>query len=690
MGERNDLPLAPAAPASDAVDAPPPAVDASPPAVEAPAVVAPSPAAKAATSGSAAAAPASRPSAMLDALTTELGVEFDAEGKPGTYEEKTITAPGGGRRAGPPQARVQVSGERSPNLGLLAEGLAGQERAQAQLTRAFQAQEQARAEALRETSDLLGTEANRLAEQREQAMQESIESSRRLQAQADSLGAMAPSPGRLFGTDSQAASFGAALSIAAGAMLSARTGGPNVALKIIDTAIKRDMESQREAIKNQQFAAQMGLQLAQEMRAAYRDDVAASNAMQATLLRYSENRIAAITAETNNPVLQARGQEAIANLRMQYAQLIEQVTRQKFGVTMAMPLRKAQGMLAASQGQTLPPISDPDMAQDAARDGGEATQRGLEAAAVGAAEEGQAAETKAQVVPRTKRTPRRAAAPAPAPADQHPLVGQHGITAHPKAPGYAITADGRPIPPGATIAKWGGRGTRAVQALRVSEEYYQEPPPGWEQDPRSEPGARQIVRVGALRRTPLDEKRAALLRQRRDRTITSPLSYEIPGDLQGRTTVGSRQQTTRVPYYEGMDSDLKALRDSAQGLNQWGQIYREFKNLRDEDAWKQWRSAEGNARKLQAIALYNEQISKGGVLNAGEVETIGSFLEDPDTWNMFAKKGGWQQMDKMMREAHKIRLDAVMNAGMGPPPIDPSRNIWGSALSTLARKGERQ
>ena len=690
MGERNDLPLAPAAPASDAVDAPPPAVDASPPAVEAPAVVAPSPAAKAATSGSAAAAPATRPSAMLDALTTELGVEFDEEGKPGTYEEKTITAPGGGRRAGPPQARVQVSGERSPNLGLLAEGLAGQERAQAQLTRAFQAQEQARAEALRETSDLLGTEANRLAEQREQAMQESIESSRRLQAQADSLGAMAPSPGRLFGTDSQAASFGAALSIAAGAMLSARTGGPNVALKIIDTAIKRDMESQREAIKNQQFAAQMGLQLAQEMRAAYRDDVAASNAMQATLLRYSENRIAAITAETNNPVLQARGQEAIANLRMQYAQLIEQVTRQKFGVTMAMPLRKAQGMLAASQGQTLPPISDPDMAQDAARDGGEATQRGLEAAAVGAAEEGQAAETKAQVVPRSKRTPRRAAAPAPAPEDEHPLVGQYDITAHPKAPGYAITADGRAIiPPGATIVRWARRGKRGVQALRVSEKYYQEPPPGWEQDGRSLRGARQIVRVGALRRTPLDKNQSEQLRRMRDRQVKIPSRYPIKEDLMGRRTRGREQDTIALPYYDGIEKDLASYKDSDRGMGKWRQTYAQYVQLRDADKMDQFLSAEGKARQLAAIALFNQQISKGGVLNAGEVSTIGEFLENPESWNLFLKEGGWEQMNQMMHEAYKVELDALLNEGTQPRSRDFANSTLAETVSKVKRKGAR-
>ncbi len=683
MGERNDLPLAPAAPASATPAEPAPTADA-------PAVAAPSPGAAAATSGTAAAPPPTRPSTALDTMQREMGVEYDEQGMPGIYDEKTTTAPGGGRRAGPPQARVQVSGERSPNLGILAEGLAGQERAQAQLTRAFQAQEQARAEALRETSDLLGTEANRLAEQREQAMQESIESSRRLQAQADSLGAMAPSPGRLFGTDSQAASFGAALSIAAGAMLSARTGGPNVALKIIDTAIKRDMESQREAIKNQQFAAQMGLQLAQEMRAAYRDDVAASNAMQATLLRYSENRIAAITAETNNPVLQARGQEAIANLRMQYAQLIEQVTRQKFGVTMAMPLRKAQGMLAASQGQTLPPISDPDMAQDAARDGGEATQRGLEAAAVGAAEEGQAAETKAQVVPRSKRTPRRAAAPAPAPADQHALVGQYGITAHPKAPGYALTADRLPIPPGATIAAWGGRGKTAVQALHVSDDHYQNPPPGWQQDPRSKRGGRRIVRVGSLTRTRLDKGQSDRLHKMRDRQVKIPSDYPIKKDLEGRRTVGRQQDTIALPYYEGIEKDLASYKDSDRGMGKWRQTYQQYVQLRDADKLDQFLSAKGKARRLAAIALFNQQISKGGVLNAGEVETIGKFLENPESWNLFLKEGGWDQMNEMMHEAYKVELDALLNEGTQPRQINAAHSRLAGIVSTVQRKSSRQ
>ncbi|MCP4245102.1 MAG: hypothetical protein GY772_31570, partial [bacterium] len=134
MGERNDLPLAPAAPASATPAEPAPTADA-------PAVAAPSPGAAAATSGTAAAPPPTRPSTALDTMQREMGVEYDEQGMPGIYDEKTTTAPGGGRRAGPPQARVQVSGERSPNLGILAEGLAGQERAQAQLTRAFQAQE---------------------------------------------------------------------------------------------------------------------------------------------------------------------------------------------------------------------------------------------------------------------------------------------------------------------------------------------------------------------------------------------------------------------------------------------------------------------------------------------------------------------------------------------------------------------
>ena len=66
-------------------------------------------------------------------------------------------------------AQVTRQGTVSPNLGLLADALGEQQQAQANLTRAFQRQEEAKAKALQDTSDLLAAEANRLAQQREAA-----------------------------------------------------------------------------------------------------------------------------------------------------------------------------------------------------------------------------------------------------------------------------------------------------------------------------------------------------------------------------------------------------------------------------------------------------------------------------------------------------------------------------------------
>jgi len=269
------------------------------------------------------------------------------------------------RGKGQRMATVEGKFSQSPGLPAVREAYEEQKRAQSKLTEAFVVQEAERAKILNETADAMEQESIRLGQMRERAMQESIAQTRRLQAQADEIGASAPQAGRLFGTGPQAASFGAALSIATGAMLSARTGGPNVALKIIDQAIARDMEVQKEAMRNKQFAATMGLNLAQEMRATFRDDLAASNAMQATLLRYTENRLEAMIADTNEPVLRARGQEAISKIQLQYAKLAEEITRQDYGLRMAVPLRQAQAMIAASAGQALAPESQQDAAAQA-------------------------------------------------------------------------------------------------------------------------------------------------------------------------------------------------------------------------------------------------------------------------------------------------------------------------------------
>jgi len=98
--------------------------------------------------------------------------------------------------------------------------------------------------ARRDAAAVFKGEADSMGELKERALTESLEQAQRVQAVARKVGAFSPRPGRLFADASGAASFGAALSLAAGAMESARSGGPNVALGIINNAIKRDVAAQ--------------------------------------------------------------------------------------------------------------------------------------------------------------------------------------------------------------------------------------------------------------------------------------------------------------------------------------------------------------------------------------------------------------------------------------------------------------
>jgi len=210
-----------------------------------------------------------------------------------------------------------------------------------------------------EMAQTLDDSALELRRIQQDAMRHAQESSARLQAQADELGATEPQAGRLFGTGAQAAGFGAALSIAAGAMLSVRAGGPNVALAIVNKAIERDLLVQREAIRNKKDALTAGMSIARQMQAAYQNDITAEKAVQATLQRYAENRLKAIIARTSGPILQAQAQEKIAKLGLEFAGTLEQVTRENYQLRVSGPVQRLQGMVATALGQQLPPATDP-------------------------------------------------------------------------------------------------------------------------------------------------------------------------------------------------------------------------------------------------------------------------------------------------------------------------------------------
>ena len=135
--------------------------------------------------------------------------------------------------------------------------------------------------ARRDAAAVFKGEADSMGALKDRALTESLEQAQRVQAVARKVGAFSPRPGRLFADASGAASFGAALSLAAGAMESARSGGPNVALGIINNAIKRDVAAQELELEGMKAELQAEATVFQEIRAAYGDAITAQKAQMA-------------------------------------------------------------------------------------------------------------------------------------------------------------------------------------------------------------------------------------------------------------------------------------------------------------------------------------------------------------------------------------------------------------------------
>jgi hypothetical protein len=604
-------------------------------------------------------APMVKPPAASPAVRAELAGKPAAPADLTTQQKEAIqagqyTAPDGTvytmkpraqpKGRGRPMATVEGKITQAPGLPGVRDAMEEQKRVQGRLTDAFIKQEAERAKLLNQTADAMEQESLRLGEMREQAMQASIAQTRQLQAQADEIGATAPQAGRLFGTGAQAASFGAALSIATGAMLSARTGGPNVALKIIDQAIARDMEVQKEAMRNQQFASTMGLNLAQEMRGAYRDDLAASNAMQATLLRYSENRISAMVAQTNDPILRARGDETIANIQMKYASLVEELTRQTYGLRMAVPLRQAQEMIAASAGQTIAPESQQDSAAQAAGGGVGQAQAATEAIGQNARQSAKQAEGKARGALKKRRAARKAAPP------ELPAVRQQDL-------GRAPTPeDLRRIE--ALAQKQGGPTYRAF----------------------GQGNSVVIVDTARMDISGLGEKAQKRRLETQTQRVAVPAGVRLKkGQPVTKSKTGDAYVVIDPQTYEGgpskLDADRKKLQEFAQQAAQFGAITKRMMQAKDPDVFFTSKKTQNDIQT--AVSIYNRLLG-GGVLDQNEFKRYTEVFEDPDAWfwgtgyfadNPEGRREVWRRAQQMMDSMVQNQISIMANQGALTPQL---------------------
>jgi len=148
-----------------------------------------------------------------------------------------------------------------------------------------------------ENADKLENFAAGLQQLEQEALQSSMENAHNVQQLGRMVGSFRPRPGRLFQDSSAAATWGAAMSLAAGAFQSERSGGANSALEIINTAIKQDIaaqELQYEAMAQELGSAQT---LYSQMRASYGDAITARVAQRAALTEAAAARLKAAGSE---------------------------------------------------------------------------------------------------------------------------------------------------------------------------------------------------------------------------------------------------------------------------------------------------------------------------------------------------------------------------------------------------------
>jgi len=126
-------------------------------------------------------------------------------------------------------------------------------------------------------------------------------------------------------------SIAAAIAVGLGALGSSLpaqyggTGGPNVALQIIDKAIDRDISAQRDDIQNQRAGVGMQMSLLSQMRSQFADERQAENAARVVMLDTYETKLKQAAAQSGSEQVMAKAGMLIAESEQRKATLLSQM-----------------------------------------------------------------------------------------------------------------------------------------------------------------------------------------------------------------------------------------------------------------------------------------------------------------------------------------------------------------------------
>ncbi len=127
-------------------------------------------------------------------------------------------------------------------------------------------------------------------------------------------------PQRFFKDRGNWDTLAAGLAIAAGAYASALTGGENAALRIVNSAIDRDIDAQKSELAKKKDLVNLEDNLYAKEMAFYNDAQQAEASVRLTQLSAFENRLQNAVAKSQNPIIAANAKRTLAGLQQQAAE----------------------------------------------------------------------------------------------------------------------------------------------------------------------------------------------------------------------------------------------------------------------------------------------------------------------------------------------------------------------------------
>lgn len=248
-------------------------------------------------------APAPRPMVGFergpDVGTPAIGQQQQAPAGP-------IMVPGGWRKDFLPFQKSTLAAEE--------ESLQKHENAAVQLTDAIAKKEETAAEFYRKQA----ADAN--ARQQVQQEEEAARQAQYKQEVAkynqfvDEAGAQKVDPNRYLANQSTGSSILMGIGAALGGFVGARQGGTNSALEMLQKQIDRDVHAQEQDLATGKWKAGQKLNMLGELRAQGMDARTAANALENAQWRIAEEQAKSMMAQSESPIVQARGQEFLAGI----------------------------------------------------------------------------------------------------------------------------------------------------------------------------------------------------------------------------------------------------------------------------------------------------------------------------------------------------------------------------------------